>query len=274
MARAQLDRRPGDVARMFDAVADGYDRMNAVMTFGQERRWRAVVARELSLRNGDRVLDLAAGTGASSVPFQQAGAQVVACDFSQGMLAVGHRQHPELDLVAGDALRLPFQDGAFDAVTISFGLRNVADIDAALRELARVTRTRGRLVVLETSAPLRQPLRAGHRVYVEQVLPRLAGLLSSDAEAYSYLAESVGAWPAPGALARRITTAGWAVARWRQLMLGAVAMHSATKPAEPDATKPAEPDASKPAEPDATKPAEPDATKPAEPDAVKPAADG
>jgi demethylmenaquinone methyltransferase/2-methoxy-6-polyprenyl-1,4-benzoquinol methylase len=230
MARAQLDRRPGEVARMFDAVADGYDRMNAVMTFGQERRWRDVVARELSLRPGDRVLDLAAGTGASSMPFHSAGANVVACDFSQGMLAVGRREHPQLDLVAGDALRLPFRDGVFDAVTISFGLRNVADIDAALRELARVTRTHGRLVVLETSAPLRQPMRAGHRIYVDRLLPRLARLASSDAEAYAYLAESVGAWPAPEPLARRVADAGWAVVRWRQLMAGAVAMHSGIKP--------------------------------------------
>jgi demethylmenaquinone methyltransferase/2-methoxy-6-polyprenyl-1,4-benzoquinol methylase len=230
MARAQLDRQPGEVARMFDAVADGYDRMNAVMTFGQERRWRHVVARELSLRPGDRVLDLAAGTGASSVPFQQAGADVVACDFSQGMLAVGRLQHPQLDLVAGDALRLPFRDGAFDAVTISFGLRNVADVDGALRELARVTRPHGRLVVLETSAPLRQPLRGGHRMYVDSLLPRLARTLSSDAEAYTYLAESVGAWPTPDELASRVADAGWAVVRWRQLMLGAVAIHSAIKP--------------------------------------------
>jgi demethylmenaquinone methyltransferase / 2-methoxy-6-polyprenyl-1,4-benzoquinol methylase len=239
MVRAQLDRSPGDVARMFDAVAAGYDRMNAVMTFGQERRWRGVVARELSLRPGDRVLDLAAGTGASSIPFRDAGAEVVACDFSQGMLSVGHQEHPGLDFVAGDALHLPFRDEAFDAVTISFGLRNVADVDAALRELARVTRPRGRLVILETSAPRRQPLRSGHRLYVEQLLPRLAGLLSSDAEAYSYLAESVGAWPAPDALAGRVADAGWAVLRWRQLMLGAVALHSATKQAQPDATKPA-----------------------------------
>jgi demethylmenaquinone methyltransferase/2-methoxy-6-polyprenyl-1,4-benzoquinol methylase len=218
---------------MFDAVAEGYDRMNAVMTFGQERRWRAVVARELNLRAGDRVLDLAAGTGASSVPFQEAGAHVVACDFSQGMLAVGRREHPDLDLVAGDALRLPFRDGTFDAVTISFGLRNVADVDAALRELARVTRVRGRLVVLETSAPLGQPMRAAHGVYVDRLLPGLARLVSSDAEAYSYLAESVGSWPAPEPLARQISAAGWAVARWRQLMLGAVALHTATKPPEP-----------------------------------------
>jgi demethylmenaquinone methyltransferase / 2-methoxy-6-polyprenyl-1,4-benzoquinol methylase len=227
MARAHLDRQPREVAQMFDAVADRYDRMNAVMTMGQERRWRGVVARALAIRPGDRVLDLAAGTGASSVPIDGMGAHAVACDFSLGMLEVGHRRHPQLAFVAGDALKLPFRDNAFDAVTISFGLRNVADLDLALRELARVTRSGGRLVVLETSAPLRQPLRAGHRVYVDRVLPRLARLIASDGEAYEYLAESVGEWPGPAPLAERITAAGWSSVSWRQLLMGAVALHIA-----------------------------------------------
>jgi demethylmenaquinone methyltransferase/2-methoxy-6-polyprenyl-1,4-benzoquinol methylase len=229
MARAHLDREPHEVARMFDAVADRYDRMNAVMTFGQERRWRRVVARSLDLRAGDRVLDLAAGTGASSLPIEALGARAVACDFSQGMLEVGRRRHPQLEFVAGDALRLPFRDGVFDAVTISFGLRNVADVDLALRELARVTRPAGRLVILETSAPLRQPLRAGHDVYVEQVLPRIARLVASNGEAYQYLAESVGAWPSPVELTERIAAAGWTAVSWRQLLLGAVALHTARR---------------------------------------------
>jgi demethylmenaquinone methyltransferase / 2-methoxy-6-polyprenyl-1,4-benzoquinol methylase len=131
--------------------------MNAVMTMGQERRWRGLVARALDVGGGDRVLDLAAGTGASSVPMSALGAHTVACDFSLGMLTVGRRRHPGLEFVAGDALRLPFADGVFDAVTISFGLRNVADVDAALQEMARVTREGGRLVVLETSAPAGRP---------------------------------------------------------------------------------------------------------------------
>jgi demethylmenaquinone methyltransferase/2-methoxy-6-polyprenyl-1,4-benzoquinol methylase len=230
MARAHLDRQPREVAQMFDAVADRYDRMNAVMTLGQERRWRRVVASALAVKAGDRVLDLAAGTGASSVPIEGLGAHAVACDFSLGMLDVGRRRHPQIEFVAGDALKLPFRDQAFDAVTISFGLRNVADVDGALRELARVTRPGGRLVVLETSAPLRQPLRAGHDVYVDHVLPRLARLVASNGEAYEYLAESVGAWPNPGTLAERIAAAGWAAVSWRQLLLGAVAMHVATRP--------------------------------------------
>jgi demethylmenaquinone methyltransferase/2-methoxy-6-polyprenyl-1,4-benzoquinol methylase len=231
VTRANLDRRPGEVAQMFDAVADRYDRMNAVMTLGQERRWRRVVVRSLGLAPGDRVLDLAAGTGASTVPFDEAGARAVACDFSLGMLAVGSTRHPQLDFVAGDALRLPFRDAVFDAVTISFGLRNVTDVDATLAELGRVTRPGGRLVVLETSAPLRQPVRAAHAAYVNRILPRLARLVASNEAAYEYLAESVGAWPTPAALAARVAAAGWSAVGWRQLMFGAVALHTATRPA-------------------------------------------
>jgi demethylmenaquinone methyltransferase/2-methoxy-6-polyprenyl-1,4-benzoquinol methylase len=230
MNRAQLDRKPREVAEMFDAVAERYDRMNAVMTFGQERRWRTVVAKALKVGPGDRVLDLAAGTAASSVTIAATGASVVPCDFSIGMLQVGKTNFPQLPLVAGDALRLPFGDRAFDAVTISFGLRNVADVDAALAELARVTRPGGRLAVLETSAPLRQPLRSGHHFYVDRVMPRLARLASSNGAAYEYLAESVGAWPTPVELAARIGAAGWGSVGWRQLLLGAVALHTAVKP--------------------------------------------
>jgi demethylmenaquinone methyltransferase/2-methoxy-6-polyprenyl-1,4-benzoquinol methylase len=229
MSRAHLDRAPREVAQMFDAVADRYDRMNAVMTMGQERRWRGIVARQLQVHPGDRILDLAAGTGASSVPIEALGAHAVACDFSLGMLSVGRERHPQLSFVAGDALRLPFADAGFDAVTISFGLRNVADVDAALHEMARVTRPGGRLVILETSAPLRQPLKAGHKLYVDRVMPRLAKVAASNNEAYEYLAESVGDWPSPSALADRIRAAGWSKVAWRQLLLGAVALHSAAR---------------------------------------------
>ncbi|HVW81990.1 MAG TPA: class I SAM-dependent methyltransferase [Mycobacteriales bacterium] len=230
MPRAQLDRQPRDVARMFDAVADNYDRMNAVMTGGQERRWRRIVADTLAIGPADVVLDLAAGTGASSASLQARGATVVACDFSQGMLAVGRRRNQTMCFVAGDALRLPFADESFTAVTISFGLRNVADVDAALSELARVTRPGGRIAVLETSAPRRQPMRAGHHFYVRHVMPRLARLVASNSEAYDYLAESVRAWPGPEALAARIAAAGWERVTWRQMLLGAVALHTGSRP--------------------------------------------
>jgi demethylmenaquinone methyltransferase/2-methoxy-6-polyprenyl-1,4-benzoquinol methylase len=230
MPRAQLDRQPGDVARMFDAVADNYDRMNAVMTGGQERRWRRIVADTLAIGPTDVVLDLAAGTGASSATLQDRGATVVACDFSQGMLAVGRSRNQTMRFVAGDAMRLPFKDESFSAVTISFGLRNFVDVDGALEELARVTKPDGRLAILETSAPRRQPMRAGHHFYVRNVMPRLARLVASNSEAYDYLAESMDAWPGPDALAERIAAAGWERVAWRQLLLGAVALHCAHRP--------------------------------------------
>jgi demethylmenaquinone methyltransferase/2-methoxy-6-polyprenyl-1,4-benzoquinol methylase len=235
MARATLDKRPTDVARMFDAVADRYDRMNAVMTFGQERRWRRSVSAALALKPGMRVLDLAAGTGASSLPFAAAGARPVACDFSAGMVAVGRRAHPDLTFVAGDALRLPFADAVFDAATISFGLRNVANVDAALHELHRVTRPGGRLVVLETSRPPAPLLRRMNGIYTGRVMPLLARLFSSDPSSYAYLAESAQLWLDQQSLADALRSAGWTGVGWRDLMFGAVALHSATKPAGQDA---------------------------------------
>src|SRR6266702_7749175 len=158
MARADLDKRPGDVAAMFDAIAGRYDLLNDLLSMGQVRLWRRAVARITGARPGDRVLDLAAGTGTSSLTFTATGADCVACDFSIGMLRAGHarlggdRPPGRLSFVAGDALRLPFRDGAFDAVTISFGLRNVADPVAGLAERGRVPRPGGRLVVCEFSA--------------------------------------------------------------------------------------------------------------------------
>lgn len=230
MTRATLEKRPDQVARMFDAVAGRYDRMNAVMTFGQERRWRRVVADSLALRPGMRVLDLAAGTGVSTAPFAAGGAAAVACDFSAGMLAVGRRRHPQLTFVAGDALRLPFAEGSFDAVTVSFGLRNVADLPRALAELARVTRPDGKLVVLETSQPVARPLRVMNRLYTDRVMPLLSRLFSSDPAAYRYLAESAGAWLDQQGLADALRAAGWTGVSWQDLLFGAVAVHSARKP--------------------------------------------
>ena len=229
MPRATLEKRPADVARMFDAVAGRYDAMNAVMTFGQERRWRRVVARAVEAKPGERVLDLAAGTGASSIPFHTAGAHTVACDFSAGMLAEGKRRHPELTFVAGDALALPFADQTFDAVTISFGLRNVSDVAAALRELVRVARPGGRLVVLETATPPARPLRAINSVYSTRVMPRMARLFSSDPSSYRYLAESAAAWPRQPELAELIRSAGWEGVSWQDLLFGTVAVHHARR---------------------------------------------
>jgi demethylmenaquinone methyltransferase / 2-methoxy-6-polyprenyl-1,4-benzoquinol methylase len=154
---------------------------------------------------------------------------VVPCDFSLGMLAVGKRERPALGFTAGDGTRLPFADAAFDAVTISFGLRNIVDPDAALRELRRVTRPGGRLVVCEFSHPTWAPLRTVYVEYLMRALPPLARAVSSSPDAYVYLAESIRAWPDQAALADRIAAAGWATPRWRNLSAGIVALHHAVR---------------------------------------------
>ena len=232
MTRADLDKRPGDVSAMFDRVAERYDLLNDVLSLGQDRWWRRVVARIAGARAGERVLDLAAGTGSSSVTFVTAGAQCVACDFSLGMLRVGARAPaPSVRFVAGDALDLPFADAAFDAVTISFGLRNVADPDAGLAELLRVTRPGGRLVVCEFSHLRPSGLNALYEQYLARALPAVARRLSGNAEAYDYLAESIRDWPAQRELASRIGAAGWGGVRWLNLSFGVVALHLARRPA-------------------------------------------
>jgi demethylmenaquinone methyltransferase / 2-methoxy-6-polyprenyl-1,4-benzoquinol methylase len=182
----------------------------------------------LRIGPGDKVLDLAAGTAVSTVELANSGAWCVAADFSVGMLAAGaERRVPK---VAGDGTKLPFADEVFDAVTISFGLRNIVDHVAALREMARVTRPGGRLVVCEFSTPTNKMFATLYKEYLMQALPRLARAVSSSPDAYSYLAESIRAWPDQPKLARQIGDAGWSAVRWRNLSGGIVALHAATKP--------------------------------------------
>jgi demethylmenaquinone methyltransferase / 2-methoxy-6-polyprenyl-1,4-benzoquinol methylase len=230
VTRAQLDKQPGDVASMFDDVADRYDLTNDVLSLGQDRRWRRAVVRAVAARPGERLLDLAAGTATSTEPFADAGVRTVASDFSLGMLRVGRRRRPDLPLVAGDATRLPFADGSFDAVTISFGLRNVVDHPAALREMLRVTRPGGRLVVCEFSHPTWAPFRTLYSEYLMRALPPVARRVSSNPDAYVYLAESIRAWPDQAALADQVRAAGWGGVRWRNLSGGIVTLHHATAP--------------------------------------------
>lgn len=228
VTRAHLDKRPDEVRAMFDDVARRYDLTNDVLSLGQDRRWRKQVVAAVEARPGERVLDLAAGTGTSSKPFRDRGAYVVPCDFSVGMLREGKRHLAELPFVAGDGTRLPFADATFDAVTISFGLRNIVDTDAGLRELRRVTRPGGRLVVCEFSSPTWSPFNTVYKEYLMRALPAMARAVSSSPDAYVYLAESIRAWPDQAALAQRIEAAGWSAVRWRNLTGGIVALHHAT----------------------------------------------
>jgi demethylmenaquinone methyltransferase/2-methoxy-6-polyprenyl-1,4-benzoquinol methylase len=227
---ADLSKRPEDVSAMFDQVAPGYDRTNDVLSLGQTPRWRRATTRAVAPRPGERVLDLAAGTGTSSVPFQQAGADVVAADFSRGMIAEGRHRYPFLHFEWADATDLPFEDGEFDAVTISFGLRNVVDVDRALAEALRVLRPGGRYVICEFSTPTWPPFARLYDFYLRTVLPAGARLVSTNDDAYPYLAESILAWPDQRALARRLADAGFERVQWRNLTGGIVALHRAWKP--------------------------------------------
>lgn len=231
MAKADLSKHPIDVAAMFDDVAERYDITNDVLALGQTRAWRRAVVSAVAPKPGERVLDLAAGTGTSSLPFRDAGAFVVPCDFSLGMLAVGRRRLPALPFVAGDALHLPFADASFDAVTISFGLRNLVDYEAGLVEMLRVVRPGGRLVVCEFSHPVWSPFRTVYTEYLMKALPAVARAVASNPEAYEYLADSIRAWPQQGELARKMQAAGWQSVQWRDLTGGIVAVHRGTRPA-------------------------------------------
>ncbi|CAL9510422.1 Demethylmenaquinone methyltransferase [Streptomyces sp. enrichment culture] len=229
MTRASLDKQPHEVASMFDGVAANYDLTNDVLSLGQARLWRKEVARAVAARPGQKVLDLAAGTATSSLPFAATGAYVVPCDFSLGMLREGKKRHAWLPLTAGDATRLPFADGVFDTVTISFGLRNVQDTEGALREMHRVTKRGGQVVICEFSQPTWAPFRTVYTEYLMRALPPVARAVSSNPDAYVYLAESIREWPEQSALAALLQKAGWSRVAWRNLSGGIVALHRGFK---------------------------------------------
>lgn len=238
MTRAQLDKQPDEVAAMFDRTARRYDLVNDVISLGQVRLWRKAVAAAVDAGPGELVLDLGAGTGTSTDSFTTLGARAIASDFSLGMLRTGVLRHggnalsgPGVPFVAGDALRLPFGDGVFDAVTISVALRNVHDTGQALREMSRVTKPGGRLVILEFSHVTVGVFDRVYREYLMRLLPMVAKVFGSNDDSYEYLAESIRDWPDQPTLARTIQDAGWERVAWRNLTMGIVAMHRGFKPA-------------------------------------------
>jgi demethylmenaquinone methyltransferase/2-methoxy-6-polyprenyl-1,4-benzoquinol methylase len=229
MVRAQLDKNERQVSAMFDEVAEGYDRTRAAIWLGRTGAWGRAAARVAGVRTGHRVLDVAAGTGSSTMAMYRPGVRVVGCDFSVGMLRIGARRAPMARFVGGDALRLPFADDSFDVVTMSFGLRNTADVPRVLAELRRVCRPGGRLVVCEFSHP---PNRLTHRLwlgYLRRVMPRIARFVSSNPQAYVYLWESINAWHHQADLAELVRAAGWTEVGWTNLTGGVVALHHAVK---------------------------------------------
>ena len=215
---------------MFSTIAARYDLMNDLVSLGQDRWWRAHLVDALAPQPGEVILDLAAGTGASSIPIARLGASVVSTDLTEAMVLVGSSRHPGHIFVVGDALRLPYRDEVFDAATISFGLRNVADPVKVLNELTRVVRPGGTLLVCEFSTPTSAPTRLVHRQWLSHAIPVLTKISSSDAMAYSYLCDSIREWPDQRGLASMLEAAGWQDIQWRNLTGGIVALHRASRP--------------------------------------------
>ncbi len=230
MSKADLTKKPQQVAEMFDGVAKNYDKANDLLSFGSARIWRKKVAKLVNSQPGQKILDLAAGTGSSSIVFMREGVKVVAADFSKGMLEEGRKRHPELEFVYADASALPFADKEFDTVTISFGIRNVEKIEVALAEMLRVLKPGGKLVVCEFSRIPNKQLHALYRFYLRNILPTLSALVSKTPEAYSYLAESIDAWPSQQELVKIIESAGFESVSYINQTLGIVAIHSGFKP--------------------------------------------
>jgi demethylmenaquinone methyltransferase / 2-methoxy-6-polyprenyl-1,4-benzoquinol methylase len=217
---------PDAVREMFDRISPVYDAMNRAMTLGLDRRWRRLTA-EAVVRSGDRVLDACCGTGDLAVAAERAGGRVTALDFSEAMLARARRKSASIEWVRGDLLALPFEDESFDAATIGFGIRNVEDLEAGLRELARALVAGGRLGCLEITRP-RGALRPFFRVWFDRLVPA-AGRFVPGGEAYAYLPASVRRFPGPEDLAAAMGRAGFDDVRWRRLAGGIVSLHVARK---------------------------------------------
>ena len=217
---------------MFDGVAKRYDIMNDLLSLGQTKTWRRKATAIIAPRPGMKILDIAAGTGSSSRPLADAGADVIPADFSQGMLNAGMKRHPDLPFTLADALNLPFKVDEFDVTTISFGLRNTNDVNKALQEALRVTKPGGRLVVVEFSHPTNKVFRDIYMKYLMGWLPKVARRLSTNPDAYIYLAKSIQAWPTQEQLAEKIALAGWETVAWQNFTFGIVAIHIAFKAAQ------------------------------------------
>ena len=229
MSRAHLNKDPDEVAAMFDGVAKRYDLVNDLLSLGRTKAWRKAATKIIAPAPGMKILDLAAGPGSSSEPLHKAGATVFATDFSEGMLAVGRKTRPYLNFSKADALNLPFEANTFDVVTISYGLRNTVDYPKALAEALRVSKSGGRIVVVEFSHPTWGLFRTIYSEYLMKLLPIIARRTSSNPDAYVYLAESIRAWPDQPALASAMEKAGWSQVSWKNLTGGVVAVHSGIK---------------------------------------------
>ena len=225
MVRANLNKDPDDVSKMFDGVANRYDFLNDLLSLGRTKAWRKVVTSIIGPKPGLKILDIAAGTGSSTRPLVDAGADVIALDFSAGMIEIGRKRHKDIKFVQGDALNLPFEENVFDVTTISFGLRNTSNIDSALKDSLRVTKSGGKIVIAEFSHPSNSIFRFIYLNYLMKAIPIISKKISKNPDAYVYLAESIRAWPNQEGLASKMRDAGWKSVAWQDLTFGIVAVH-------------------------------------------------
>ena len=225
MARANLNKDPDDVSKMFDGVANRYDFLNDLLSLGRTKAWRKVVTSIIGPKPGLKILDIAAGTGSSTRPLVDAGADVIALDFSAGMIDIGRKRNKDIKFVQGDALNLPFEENVFDVTTISFGLRNTSNIDSALKDSLRVTKSGGKIVIAEFSHPSNSIFRFIYLNYLMKAIPIISKKISKNPDAYVYLAESIRAWPNQEGLASKMRDAGWKSVAWQDLTFGIVAVH-------------------------------------------------
>ena len=216
------------VKAMFDRIARVYDRMNSVMTAGMHHRWRERAADLARVGPGSNALDVATGTGDLAIELARRGAEVTGSDFAPAMLEIARRKAPGLTFEAGDALELSYPDGSFDAATVGFGARNFADLDRGLREMARVVKPGGRVVVLEITTPQKPPLSWFFRAWFDHFVPAL-GRVAADPDAYTYLPSSVRRFPGPEELAGRMAAAGLEDVRWVLTAGGIIAIHAGTR---------------------------------------------
>ncbi|HEY2290086.1 MAG TPA: ubiquinone/menaquinone biosynthesis methyltransferase [Thermoanaerobaculia bacterium] len=236
MATAPLDKSGKTIRDMFAGVAPRYDLLNHLLSASLDVVWRRRAAAVLGLPPGSRVLDLCCGTGDQATALRRRGARVAAADFCVPMLAIARHKFARTDAprpvaLAADALSLPFPDQCFAGAAVSFGLRNVADLDAALREIARVLRPEGKLVVLDATVPRWPPLRTLYLFYFLRLLPWIGRLISPRGSAYSYLASSVVGFPQRQDFLDRMAAAGFASLAWEDLSGGTVCIHQGRIPA-------------------------------------------
>lgn len=223
------DEKAAAVRDMFDRISPSYDRVNRLMTFNADQRWRRELVRRLRVGPGDLVLDLACGTGDFAEICRKAGAAAVGLDFSRGMLNAANRRFPGAGIfVQGDALRLPFADGSFTAAVSGFALRNFVAIPPVLEELARVLKPGGRVGLLEVDKPRNPLVAAGHGLYFNRVVPVVGGLIA-DRKAYRYLPQSASYLPPEAEMRARLESAGFASIVKRSPMFGAIQSISAVR---------------------------------------------